>query len=421
MPNGTSPLSPPDPAHLGREVMQKLDQAAEHSEPSAGVTRLFCTKEHAAVATLIRQWMAEAGLQSELDDAGNIVGRDAKALAGEPSLILGSHQDTVVDGGKYDGMLGVVLPLVCLRHLREAGVDLPFGIEAVAFGDEEGTRFQSTLVGSRALAGINQREALQAKDADGVTLGQALESFGCDPAKIPAIARDPQKALGFVEVHIEQGPVLENEDLPVGIVTAMTGIERHSVTFRGKAGHAGTVPMDQRHDALVAASHAVAAIDELFQSTRDLVGVVGKLEVRPNAVNVIPAEVAMTVEVRSPDDAVRLQARETLREIVKSAASRGRAQVEIEQTYEAQGVACAEWLMQALEQAAETNGIRPHRLFSGAGHDGLAMAQLCDIAMLFVRCRDGLSHHPDESITEADAGQAAAVLLSFLQQLEIPG
>ncbi|WP_163576298.1 allantoate amidohydrolase [Halomonas faecis] len=404
-------------AALGRRLMARLDEAARHSQPGPGVTRLFCSDEHRAVLELIADWMRQAGLSPELDASGNLVGRDARAARGERTLILGSHQDTVTEGGKYDGMLGVALPLQALQALKEAGTELPYGVEVVAFGDEEGTRFQSTLIGSRALAGTFDPASLEARDAEGVTLGEALEAFGGNPQAIPQAARRPESVFGFVEVHIEQGPVLEQRDQAVGIVTALTGIERHRLSLRGKAGHAGTTPMAGRRDALVGAAEMVVEADRALNATPDLVGVVGKLDVRPNAVNVIPAEVNFTLELRSPSADVREKGRREILEACQRIARTRGLELSSEPTYDAEAVACAEWLIEALEGACRACDEPIQRLFSGAGHDGLAMHDLTDIGMLFVRCKEGLSHHPDEAISEEDAGRATRVLMRFLSDL----
>ncbi|WP_218938148.1 M20 family metallo-hydrolase [Billgrantia lactosivorans] len=407
----------PKPASLGHRLMARLDEAARHSRPGPGVTRLFCSDEHRAVLAPIADWMRQAGLSPELDASGNLVGRNERARRGERTLIMGSHQDTVVEGGKYDGMLGVALPLQALQALREAGSELPYGVEVVAFGDEEGTRFQSTLIGSRALAGTFDPASLAARDADGTTLGEALEAFGGKPQEIPRLARRPASVIGFVEVHIEQGPVLERRDHAVGVVTALTGIERHRLVVRGKAGHAGTTPMPGRRDALVGAAAMVGEADRILNATQDLVGVVGKLEVRPNAVNVIPAEVHFTLELRSPDAAVRERGREQIIGACRRLARARGLELRDERTYQAEAVACADWLVEALESACRACDEPAERLFSGAGHDGLAMHDLTDIGMLFVRCRDGLSHHPDEAISVADAERATRVLMRFLVDL----
>ncbi|MDT0499954.1 MULTISPECIES: allantoate amidohydrolase [unclassified Halomonas] len=403
---------------LGEILMARLDEAASFSRPGPGVTRLFCSEEHRQVLEPIGDWMRQAGLEPSLDASGNLVGRNPHAIAGEKTLILGSHQDTVTEGGKYDGMLGVALPLVALQALKDQGVDLPYGVEVVAFGDEEGTRFQSTLIGSRALAGTLDDDSLAARDAEGVSVAEAIRAFGGDPGEIPDLARRPEQVLGFVEVHIEQGPVLESRDHAVGVVTALTGIERHRVTVTGKAGHAGTTPMAGRRDALVGAAEMVVEADRRLQASDNFVGVVGKLEVRPNAVNVIPSEVTFTLELRSPDGETRVHGREQILSGIRRLAEARGLEVAIERTYAAEAVACAEWLIEALEEACDGVGEPVERMFSGAGHDGLAMHDLTDIGMLFVRCRDGLSHHPDEAITAEDAERATRVMMQFLRAME---
>jgi len=406
-----------DAPSLGQTLMARLDEAATFSRSGPGVTRLFCSEEHRQVLEPIGNWMRQAGLEPSLDASGNLVGRNPRAIAGEKTLILGSHQDTVTEGGKYDGMLGVALPLVALQALKKQGVELPYGVEVVAFGDEEGTRFQSTLIGSRALAGTLDDESLAARDAEGISVAEAIQAFGGDPEAIPDLARRPEQVLGFVEVHIEQGPVLESRDHAVGVVTALTGIERQRVTVTGKAGHAGTTPMAGRRDALVGAAEMVVEADRLLHATDNFVGVVGKLEVRPNAVNVIPSEVTFTLELRSPDGETRARGREEILSAFRRLAEARGLEVSIERTYAAEAVACAEWLIEALEEACDGAGEPAERMFSGAGHDGLAMHDLADIGMLFVRCRDGLSHHPDEAITAEDAERATRVMMQFLRAM----
>ncbi|MEX2320663.1 MAG: hydantoinase/carbamoylase family amidase, partial [Saccharospirillum sp.] len=238
---------------LGKRIMEWSGQAARHSVPGPGVTRLLGSPEHKALLADLKGWMIQAGLTTELDGAGNLVGRTAPK-SDRKTLIIGSHQDTVRQGGAYDGMLGILVPLAVLQHLQEQAIDLPVNIELIAFSDEEGARFSSTLVGSSALAGTFNPDILNATDRDGISLNSALRSLGANPDQIPSLKRDPAQLAGFVEVHIEQGPVLESLDLPVGVVSAITGIERHKVHITGKAGHAGTTPMHLRQDALLAAT-----------------------------------------------------------------------------------------------------------------------------------------------------------------------
>ncbi|MEJ2630478.1 MAG: M20 family metallo-hydrolase [Acidihalobacter sp.] len=402
---------------LGEEILQRLDQAAACSEPGAGVTRFSFTAEHRAVGALIEGWMQRAGLETHWDDAGNLVGRLEGEGSDHRTLIFGSHQDSVRSGGRYDGMLGIVLPLVCLEALREQGAALPYPVEVIAFSDEEGGRFTTSLVGSKAVAGGFDAEVLAMEDADGVSLERALREFGADPGGIPALARRPEDVRAFVEVHIEQGPVLETAGQAVGVVTALTGIERHRLMLKGKASHAGTTPMESRRDALVGAAGIVLELDRVCRETHDCVGVVGELEVVPNVVNVIPAQVRLTLELRSPEDAIRVDARKRILGEARRIAEAHGLGLDDALVYEQSAVSCAPWLIGELGEAvADATGERPRELFSGAGHDGLAMAGLTDIGMLFVRTPDGLSHHPDEALAAEDAGVAASVVLSLLRR-----
>ena len=311
-------------------------------------------------------------------------------------------------------MLGVLLPIACLNELRSRHVRLPYTVEIAAFGDEEGVRFPATLLGSRALAGLVVEQDLEVTDELGLSLRDALSWFGCDPSAIPLIARDPSKILGFVEVHIEQGPVLEAAGVPVGSVIAIAGIERHGLTLSGKAGHAGTTPMTARQDALVGAAEFVLELDHLCRATNGLVGTVGTIVAEPNAINVIPETVRLGFELRSARTATRLAARLQLRAAAARIAQNWGLQLEFDLNYERDGVECAPYLVDALSSAIERCGYTPLRLNSGAGHDGLAMGSLCDVGMLFVRCRNGLSHHPDELATPDDIDAAGAVLIEFL-------
>jgi len=388
--------------------MEWLNHAATFSEGNVGVTRRFLTAEHRRLLVWLGELADAIGLEHRLDASGNYRMRKPAADPAAPTLLLGSHQDTVPEGGRYDGILGVLLPLAVAASLP----DLHYHLEVVAFGDEEGTRFSSTLVGSSALAGCFDHEMLARTDDAGIAMADAMHEFGLQPQRIDDLALDPAALLGFVEVHIEQGPLLESRGLPVGVVSAITGIERHEVVVSGRAGHAGTTPMDLRDDALVKAARVVTGVDELCRNTAGVVGVVGKLAVEPNAVNVIPGQVTLTVELRAPDESRRRDAWRTL-------ADRLDAMSGITHTcvYEQAGIDCEPELTARLKRAIADEGLLPETLFSGAGHDGLAMAHVAPCAMLFVRCRDGLSHHPDESITEEDCTVAMRVLQRFLLDL----
>ncbi|SNS17256.1 M20 family metallo-hydrolase [Tropicimonas sediminicola] len=399
---------------IGQRAAAMLAEAAEISEPGPGVTRLPFTPEHADANELIAGWMQAAGLETSRDAAGTLIGRREGADPGAPVFLLGSHQDSVRGGGAYDGIMGVLLPILALQGLRDE--PLPFAVEVLCFADEEGVRFPTALIGPRALAGTLDSAVLDMTDRAGISLRAALEGFG-DPARIAAIARAPQGVLGYLETHIEQGPVLEAEDLPVGIVTAIAGIERHAVTITGRAAHAGTAPMGLRQDALCAAAELVAGVERICRETENAVGTVGQLDVLPNVVNAVPAEVTATVELRSAEDDVRAEVAARIAGVAREAAEARGCTLRMERTYQQPAKACAPDLQETLAAAVEAAGIRPLRLMSGATHDASAMADLCPMAMLFVRCRDGVSHHPEEYAAPGDMGHGVAVLQGFLRRL----
>lgn len=401
---------------IGKQSRSWLETAATYSEPGPGVTRVLGSEEHRALLPVLADWYREAGAEAVwLDDAGNLVGRWEGSSPDARTLLIGSHQDTVRQGGAFDGIMGVLLPLAVLSEINRAGQRPATAVELVAFCDEEGTRFSSTLIGSSAIAGNFNHDLLAVTDSDGVTLANALRSLGSDPDRIDRVARKPERVSGYFEIHIEQGPILEAENLPVGVVTAITGIERHRLTIMGKAGHAGTTPMHLRKDALVGASRAVLEVDELCRSTDELVGVVGQLDVSPGAVNVISAEVTLSIELRSPNSAIRRRGRLELLERLAGVLDDSGCEWTVETTYEQDEVTCAESVQQALAQAVEDAGYPVHYLFSGAGHDGLAMAHLTNIGMLFMRCKDGLSHHPDESVTTEDLEASGQIIRRFIE------
>ncbi|MFH6785192.1 MULTISPECIES: allantoate amidohydrolase [Methylobacterium] len=405
---------------LGAGVMARLDDLARSSAEPDALTRLYLTPAHAAAARQVTGWMDAAGMAVRRDAAATVIGRYEAAVPGAPTLLLGSHIDTVRNAGRYDGALGVVVAIAAVEELHRAGERLPFAIEVLAFGDEEGVRFPVTLTGSRALAGLVRPDALEARDADGVSLAQALTAFGCDPAGLAGLARDPAATLGYLEVHIEQGPVLEDAGLPVGIVSAIAGASRLVVTVEGRAGHAGTVPMSLRRDALAAAAEMVLAVEAEANATPDLVATVGQIEVPRGAVNVIPACTRFSLDLRSPADSVRHAALARLRETWEAIAARRGVTATAQGSYDEPAAACAPGLMDALAEGIARLGLAPLRLPSGAGHDGLALAGLCPIAMLFVRCAGGLSHSPAESVTEADVDVATRLLVDVLRHLR-PG
>ena len=301
-------LATPSLAGAGTWIKAMVDGWARFSEDGDKLTRVFLSAEHKACAEAVMTAMRAAGMSARIDAVGNVVGRYEGEAEGAKTLITGSHIDTVRDAGAYDGNLGVALPIACIADLDARGKRLPFAVEVIAFGDEEGVRFPTTLSGSRSIAGTFDPAALSVTDAEGTRLDDALRAFGCDPAAIAGEARRRDDVLAFVEVHIEQGPVLEAEGLPVGVVTAINGASRYSITLQGMAGHAGTVPMNLRRDALAGAAEMIGAIEQRGGAEEGLVATVGRIEAAPGAINVIPGRVSFTLDLRAPDDAQRAAA-----------------------------------------------------------------------------------------------------------------
>jgi len=337
-------------------------------------------------------------------------------------LLTGSHYDTVINAGKYDGRLGILLPIAVAGAMRRAGMRLPYPLEIIAYAEEEGVRFKSTFLGSRAVAGQFEPDVLQSIDAQGITLQAAIAAAGHDAAAIGAIARDPAQLLGFVEVHIEQGPVLLDAGMPVGVVTSIAGSIRSLLTVQGLSGHAGTVPMALRHDAAAAAAEIVLAVERRCGSEPGLVGTVGKLDVPGGAVNVIPGRCELSIDIRSGRDSVRDAAALDIDAEVEQIAERRGVAIERRTVLVAASVPCTAALKDAWGASIErvTGEAAPH-LPSGAGHDAMMMASVTDIGMLFVRCGNGgISHHPAETLSSDDAAVAARVFQDFLQHFKVP-
>ena len=396
-------------------ILERCESLAQHSELPGGLTRVFLSPQARAATDKVLGWMREAGMQAKLDAIGNAGGRYEGNRPGLPCLMLGSHLDTVRDAGKYDGMLGVISAIECVSFLNSKNNRLPFAIEVIGFGDEEGVRFGTTLLGSRAVAGTFDMDVLEAKDPQGKTMADALREFGLDPQAIPRIARKRSDVLAYAELHIEQGPVLEAEGLPVGVVTAINGFSRLRVTLRGAAGHAGTVPMSLRRDALAGAAECALAVERVARSHPELVGTVGRFEARPGAINVIPGEATFTVDVRAPQDSLREHAVAQIRSEIENVSRNRQLASEIESLQHFGVTTCAPRLIERMERAVASQGFRVRRLPSGAGHDGMALGAITEICMLFVRCKGGISHSPLESITREDADAGAKVLLEFIQ------
>ncbi|KXF82063.1 allantoate amidohydrolase [Enterovibrio coralii] len=402
---------------LGQTAQNYLKQLAECSETETGVTRFPFTPEHRRANALLTAWMEEAGLHVHMDDAGTLIGR-YEAGENTRTLLMGSHQDSVKQGGAYDGIMGIVLPILALQALNRQGKILPYSVEVLAFGDEEGVRFPTALVGPRALAGTLDESVIDRKDKHGQSLRAALSDFGLEPEKIGQLKRNSEDIIGFVETHIEQGPVLEHEGLPLGVVSAICGIERHQLTFTGQAAHAGTVPIHLRKDALTAAAAVTLEAEKLAIKLPDLLATVGQLDVTPNVPNAVPGSVSMTLELRSPVDEVREKAGDMLQAYAKETAQLRGLACEINRTYGQSATVCDGNLQLAIASAIGGLEVPVFTLPSGATHDASAMADLTPVAMLFVRCKKGISHNPAEFASDEDMGLAIEALMRLLSDLQ---
>jgi allantoate deiminase len=411
-------VSAPDVQALGDRAEAMVSELAAISAEPVRLVRLFLTSEHRRAADLVARWMRDAGLAVSEDALGTVRGR----LGEGPRLLIGSHIDTVIDAGKYDGPLGVVSGILAAEHFVRVGKALPFGIDVLAFGDEEGSRFPSTYSSSMACAGCFEREMLSFVDTKGVAFADALKSYGKDAAAIPAAAYAKHEAAGYVEVHIEQGPVLEAQGQPLGVVTGIIGQSRMRAVVTGAAGHAGTVPMNLRHDALAGAAEMALVVEAICRKhpADGMVGTVGRIEASPGAVNIIPGRVTFTIDLRALTDALRVGAIADFQaEARRIAKARGLA-VEFDLFHEVPTAPCAPALQDALAASIGALGHSAIRLPSGAGHDAQIMARLCPAAMLFVRCRGGISHNPAEFASVSDMGLAVAALIGFIERFK-PG
>jgi allantoate deiminase len=381
-------------------VVRRCRELAAISEEEGRTTRWFGGDAMARANELVGRWMAEAGMAVRVDAALNLVGSLPGSDADAGTLLLGSHLDSVRDAGAFDGPLGVIAAIACVERLRAEEVSLPFSVDVLGFSDEEGLRFGTAYLGSRAVAGTLD-------DASRALIG----------AEAAAASRRGEPLLGYVELHIEQGPVLEQRGVPVGVVTAIAGATRAEVTFTGRAGHAGTVPMELRRDAACGLAELVLAVEAAARAQPGLVATCGRIAALPGAPNVIPGSAVASLDVRHADDAVRAAAIAGLRARGEQIAAARGLELAWDERMATPAVALDAGLTDLLAQAAAARGVPELRLPSGAGHDAVALSELTRAAMLFVRCAGGVSHHPDESVDAADVAVALDVLDGFLRRL----
>ena len=405
-----------DPA---ANIMARIEALARISDDAGGLTRTFCSPGMRRANALVASWMRAAGMKVREDAIGNLIGHYPGATRHSKTLLFGSHLDTVRNAGKFDGPLGVILAIACGEHLRRNQLRLPFAIEVCCFADEEGVRYQCAHLGSRAATGLLTQPDLRRKDARGISMADAIRRFGGQPARLKQVRFDASRLLGYVEAHIEQGPVLEDENAAVGIVTAIAGQSRFQLTFTGRAGHAGTTPMRLRRDALCAAAEFILAVEGYAARKAGLVATVGQIRAEPNASNVIPGTVTLTLDVRHQTDSARRSAGAQLQRLAREIADARHLKVSAQLVQQTPSVGCSRKLAGLLERASKLHQPQTIRLPSGAGHDAAILARITPAAMLFIRCKGGISHHPDASASRQDVRVALAVLNDFLQLLAI--
>lgn len=408
---------------LGNDVWDWQEQLSVHTDPGYAekgqLTVTYLTDAHRACAAQISALMRDVGFDSvHIDAVGNVVGRYEGAKPDAKTLLTGSHYDTVRNGGKYDGRLGIFVPIACVRELKRQGKRLPFAFEVVGFAEEEGQRYKATFLGSGALIGHFDQRWLDQKDADGITMREAMQHAGLKQEDIPKIQRDPARYLGFVEVHIEQGPVLTELDLPLGIVTSINGSVRYVGEVIGMASHAGTTPMDRRRDAAAAVAELILYTEQRAAKDGDSVGTVGMLEVPSGSINVVPGRCKFSLDLRAPNNAQRDALATDVVNALKDICERRGVRYELEETMRAAAAPSAPAWQQRWEQAVDALGIPLFRMPSGAGHDAMKLHEVMPQAMLFVRgINSGISHNPLESSTNDDIQLAVQAFQLLLENL----
>jgi len=401
-------------ANLAAEVIARCRKLASLSEDAGGTRRTFLSAPMRDCHREIAGWLEALGAQVHVDAVGNLRGFYPGVSPGVPRILVGSHLDTVPNAGAFDGILGVVLVVGLVKSLE--GMKLPFGIEVVGFSEEEGVRFGVPFIGSRALVGRVDEELLGRKDEQGVSVRKAIQDFGLNPNEISKAAPGDD-VLGYIEFHIEQGPVLEHLGRPLGVVEAIVGQNRLEFTFSGQANHAGTTPMNLRRDALAAAAEWILAVESLAQSTGGIVATVGFVEARPGATNVIAGEARATLDIRHASDRARTEALDELIRRAESIAARRGVTVKWRTLLAQHAVAMDPFLTEQIEHAIQKAGCEPHRMASGAGHDAMILAEKIPAAMIFLRTPGGISHDPSESVHLDDVARALDCGRHLLTQL----
>lgn len=408
---------------MGQRAIERCDflGCPPFSETQRGLFRPYLSDAYKATCKQVAQWMTEAGLTCRSDAMGNLIGRYEGQKLDQPALLIGSHLDSVINAGHYDGMLGVMMGIELVSHFSSQGKRLPFALEVIGFGDEEGSRFPASMLTSRVVAGSLHDLPLEVCDQEGRALHEVMKAYGLDPAQCRKAAYEPDKILAYLEAHIEQGPVLEDAGAPVGVVTAIAAQYRYRVTLRGVAGHAGTVPMRLRRDALTAASEMVLAVERLAREAGEgQVATIGYLHIEGGAGNVVPGDVSFSLDIRAGTTEKRDHLAQLIVQAVQEIAQNRLIDCVITQQNDLAATLCDKAMTEALAASVEhVTGETALRLVSGAGHDAMIMAALVPVGMVFLRCEAGVSHNPDERVISEDVSVAIGVMIDFIETLAV--
>jgi allantoate deiminase len=400
-----------------KRILERIEKLATCSKPSKGVTRLSFTEESKAAENLVIDWMKQAGMTVKKDEINNIIGRYEGIDPLAPVLLIGSHLDSVIDAGKYDGILGVMAAIEVVQVLYDSRISPIHPIEVISFCDEEGVRFHTTFIGSKAIAGTLLEADLQMRDDSGITISSALTTIGIDPANFRGAKRKRQELVGYLELHIEQGPILQDKQLPCGIVTDFAGASRFRLHVEGMAGHAGTVPLECRKDALAGVAEAIVLIERYAKLNSGLMATVGKIVVEPGASNVIPGYVCFTLDVRDLNEGRKHFFLQNLFQQIQHICHERKLSFRYEKVLEVPTVSCSEKIVAIMEEVFNENSVPAFHMVSGAGHDAMAMSAITEVGMIFVRCKDGISHHPDEYVSQEDIEIGTKLLLETVLKI----
>ena len=402
---------------VAARVAERCDLLGQRSDRGDCLMRLFCSPAMKLAHEDLSLWMTDAGLSPHLDALGNLIGKPANDDPQRPVLLIGSHLDTVVNAGKFDGMLGVLLGLGVVEAIKESGNTLPFDIHVIAFSEEEGVRYRLPFIGSAGIAGIFDPADLDRLDGEGVSMRDALINFGCSPDDYQSVSYRNRNVIGFIETHLEQAVRLQESDQPVAAVSAIAGQTRASIALEGVSGHAGTVPHDRRRDSLAAAAKLILDIEELGQNTEGLFATVGRILSQPNLSNVISNHTELSLDLRHAQNDVRKKALKTIRLMIMELKRTRGVSGRITTARHSTAVPMDANLTQHLQSAIDANGGLQTQLVSGAGHDAMVIAAMAPTSMLFVRCRDGISHHPNEYVSPQDIAASLDVMVKGVMSL----